>query len=262
MSQKSANRRDFLRHSTLAAGTLAAADAGCARRAHASSDETLKIALIGCGGRGTGAVVDCLKAAKLLGRPVKLIAVADAFEDRARSRSKASSGTGKPRLTFPTSACSSAWTHIRKPWIAASTLVLMASPPGFRPLQYAAAVQAGKHVFMEKPLCTDAPGYQQIMKANEMADQKGLKVVVGLQRHHQGPYLQGVQEIHDGKLGEIQFLRVYWNGSGGGARTSVRGRRMTRRRCSSRSATGAVSAGSTATTSSSSTCTTSTSPTG
>ncbi len=96
-------------------------------------------------------------------------------------------------------------------------MVLMAAPPGFRPLHYAAAVKAGKNVFMEKPLCTDAPGYRQIMAANEQADKKGLKVVVGLQRHHQGPYIQGIQEIHDGKLGDIEFLRVYWNGSGGGA---------------------------------------------
>ena len=66
-------------------------------------------------------------------------------------------------------------------------------------------------------LCTDAPGYREIIAANEQADKKGLKVVVGLQRHHQGPYIQGIQEIHDGKLGDIEFLRVYWNGSGGGA---------------------------------------------
>ena len=96
-------------------------------------------------------------------------------------------------------------------------MVLMATPPGFRPLHYAAAVKAGKNVFMEKPLCTDAPGYREIIAANEQADKKGLKVVVGLQRHHQGPYIQGIQEIHDGKLGDIEFLRVYWNGSGGGA---------------------------------------------
>jgi myo-inositol 2-dehydrogenase/D-chiro-inositol 1-dehydrogenase len=85
-------------------------------------------------------------------------------------------------------------------------------------LQYTAAVKAGKHVFMEKPLCTDAPGYRTMVEANKMADQKGLKVVVGLQRHHQAGYIQGVKEIHDGKLGEIQFLRVFWNGLGGGAR--------------------------------------------
>ena len=76
--------------------------------------------------------------------------------------------------------------------------VLMATPPGVRPAQYTAAVEAGKHVFMEKPLCTDAPGYRKLVAANELADQKGLKVVVGLQRHHQAGYLRGIQEIHEG----------------------------------------------------------------
>ena len=84
-------------------------------------------------------------------------------------------------------------------------------------MQYAAAVKAGKHVFMEKPCCTDAPGYRSLVETNKLADEKNLKVVVGLQRHHQAGYIQGIQEIHDGKLGDIQFLRVYWNGSGGGA---------------------------------------------
>ena len=96
--------------------------------------------------------------------------------------------------------------------------VLLATPPGFRPQHYAAAIAAGKHVFMEKPCCTDAPGYRSLLETNKLADAKGLKVVVGLQRRHESGYLHGVQKIHDGELGKIQFLRVFWNGSGGGAR--------------------------------------------
>jgi len=71
---------------------------------------------------------------------------------------------------------------------------------------------------MEKPCCTDAPGYRSLMKTNEQADAKGLKVVVGLQRRHQSSYLHGVRRIHEGALGKVHFLRVFWNGSGGGAR--------------------------------------------
>ncbi len=97
-------------------------------------------------------------------------------------------------------------------------LVVMATSPGFRPMHYAYAVQQGKHVFMEKPCCTDAPGYRSLVESNKLADQKKLNVVVGLQRHHQAGYLQGVKEIHDGKLGDVVCLRVYWNGLGGGAR--------------------------------------------
>lgn len=218
MSLKSSTRRDFLKHSALAAGTLAAVQTGLARSVHAAADETLKIALIGCGGRGTGAVVDCMNAAKILGRPIKLVALADVFENRLRSSLRNIQRDWEANVDVPDERAFVGLDAYKKALDCDIDMVLMASPPGFRPMQYAAAVEAGKNIFMEKPLCTDAPGYRQIMAANEEADKKGLKVVVGLQRHHQGPYLQGVQEIHDGKLGDVQFLRVYWNGSGGGAR--------------------------------------------
>ncbi len=218
MSSRSSSRRDFLRHSAVATGTVAALSASFARRVHAASNEPLKFALIGCGGRGTGAAVDCLKAAEILGQPLQLVAVADAFEDRARASLRGITDQMAAHVDVPQERVFTGLDAYQKAIGCGVDLVVMAAPPGFRPLHYAAAVQAGKHVFMEKPLCTDAPGFRQVMAANELADKKGLKVVVGLQRHHQGPYLQGIQEIHDGKLGDIQFLRVYWNGSGGGAR--------------------------------------------
>jgi hypothetical protein len=218
MSSTSSSRRDFLRHSVVAAGTVAALQASFARSVHAASNNALTFALIGCGGRGTGAAVDCLKAAEILGQPLKLVAVADAFEDRAKSSLRGITDQMAAQVDVPKERIFTGLDAYQKAIDCGVDLVVMASPPGFRPMQYAAAVQAGKHVFMEKPLCTDAPGFRQVMAANELADKKGLKVVVGLQRHHQGPYLQGIQEIHDGKLGDIQFLRVYWNGSGGGAR--------------------------------------------
>ncbi|MHB8970346.1 MAG: Gfo/Idh/MocA family protein [Pirellulaceae bacterium] len=217
MSQTSSSRRDFLKHSAIAAGTIAALQTSVVRNAHAAADNTLKIALIGCGGRGTGAASDCLDAAKILKQPMKLVAVADAFEDRARNSLKALQEKWAGSVEVPDDRVFIGLDAYQKAIDCGIDLVVMATPPGFRPLHYAAAVAAGKNVFMEKPLCTDAHGYRAIMAANEAADKKGLKVVVGLQRHHQGPYLQGIQEIHDGKLGEIEFLRVYWNGSGGGA---------------------------------------------
>jgi predicted dehydrogenase len=81
-------------------------------------------------------------------------------------------------------------------------------------MQYAAAIKAGKHVFMEKPCCVDAPGFRMLMEANELADQKGLKVGVGLQRHHQASYVETIKRIHDGAIGRIMLLRAYWNGHG------------------------------------------------
>ncbi|MHB0956639.1 MAG: Gfo/Idh/MocA family protein [Pirellulaceae bacterium] len=217
MSPISSTRRDFLRHTAVTAGTIAALQTSFVRHAHAAADNTMKIALIGCGGRGTGAANDCLNAAKILNQPMKLVAVADAFEDRARGSLNALRQEWKDAVDVPQERVFVGLDAFQKAIDCGVDLVLMAAPPGFRPLHYAAAVKAGKNVFMEKPLCTDAPGYQTMVTANELADKKGLKVVVGLQRHHQGPYIQGIQEINDGKLGDIEFLRVYWNGSGGGA---------------------------------------------
>jgi len=93
-------------------------------------------------------------------------------------------------------------------------MIITATPPGFRPLVYKAAIEAGKHVFMEKPCCVDAPGYRMLMEANKMADEKGLKVGVGLQRRHSPGYVNGIKQIHDGKYGDLICLQAYWNGGG------------------------------------------------
>ena len=217
MNQVPSSRRDFLKHSAVVAGTAVAVQSGIARGVHAAGSEVLKIALIGCGGRGTGAANDCLNAAKILGRPVKLIAVADAFDDRARGSLGHLKKEWAAQIDVPAERTFVGLDAYQKAIDCGVDMVILGTPPGFRPLHYTAAVKAGKHVFMEKPLCTDAFGYRLLVEANKSADQKGLKVVVGLQRHHQADYIQGIQEIHEGKLGEIQFLRVYWNGSGGGA---------------------------------------------
>lgn len=218
MNQVPSSRRDFLKRSAAAAGAVATLHSGIARTAHGAGSDLLKIALIGCGGRGTGAANDCLNAAKTLGQAMKLIAVADAFEDRARNSLSHLKREWAAQVDVPDERVFVGLDAYQKAIDCGVDMVVMGTPPGFRPLQYAAAVKAGKHVFMEKPCCTDAPGFRQLVEANKMADEKGLKVVVGLQRHHQAGYIQGVREIHDGKLGDIQFLRVYWNGSGGGAR--------------------------------------------
>ncbi len=93
-------------------------------------------------------------------------------------------------------------------------LVLFATPPHFRPIHYAAAVKAGRHVFLEKPCCVDAPGYRQLLAANEVAKAKRLSVVVGLQRRHQPLYLEKIKKIRDGAVGQIRLVRTYYNASG------------------------------------------------
>ncbi len=108
-------------------------------------------------------------------------------------------------------------------------LVILATPPGFRPLHFEAAVQAGKHVFTEKPVATDAPGIRRFLAANEEAKKKNLKVGVGLQRHHQLGYLETMKRLKDGAIGDIVATRVYWNGDRPWKHTASRSAKIEKR---------------------------------
>jgi len=200
--KKKPSRRDFLKSSSAAAaGVALAGGLSIARSAHAQGSGELKAVLIGCGGRGGGAAGNFLRNPN-----TKIIAVADAFENKAKGAAgRYKLGEDKAFWGFDA---------YRKAIATDCDMCIIATPPGFRPIHYKAAIEAGKHVFMEKPCCTDAPGFNMLMEANKMADEKGLKVGVGLQRHHQGSYIQGIKEIRDGKYGDILFTRVYWNGGG------------------------------------------------
>ena len=134
----------------------------------------------------------------------------------------------------------------KKAIAAGVDMVLLATPPGFRPIHYAAAVEAGKHVFMEKPCCIDAPGFRSLLETNKLADEKGLKVAVGLQRRHSKHYRGKVAEIRDGSLGDLTLLRAYWNSDP----IWIRKRKSAAgRKWNTRCATGTISSGSAATTS-------------
>jgi myo-inositol 2-dehydrogenase/D-chiro-inositol 1-dehydrogenase len=200
---KNPSRRDFLKGSAAAVtGATLAGGLNIARSAHAAGDDKIRIALIGCGGRGNGAAGDNLKGCE----NTEIVAVADAFERAAKGA--ANRWNVSPEKTF--------WgLDAYKKAIAADVdMVIMATPPGFRPIQYKAAIEAGKHVFMEKPCCVDAPGYRMLVAANKLADQNGLKVGIGLQRRHDQGYVNGIQKIHDGKYGDLILLQAYWNGGG------------------------------------------------
>jgi len=214
MSQmKKPTRRDFLKTSSaaLAAGTVAGS-LSIARSAHAAGGDQIKIALIGAGGRGKGAVSNNLGSCE----NVKLVAVADAFEDNARGalntfqNNKACAG----KLDVPENRIFWGFDAYRKAIDCGVDMLIIATPPGFRPVHYKAAIEAGKHVFMEKPLCVDAPGFRSLMKTNKLADEKGLRVGVGLQRHHHKSYIETIKRIQDGAIGELKYLQAYWNGGG------------------------------------------------
>jgi len=199
--KKNSTRREFLKSSSAAAGVALAGGLSITRSAHAQGSGELKAVLIGCGGRGSGAAGNFLKNPN-----TKIVAVADAFEDKAKG------AAGRYKLS--PEAAFWGFDGYRKAISVDCDMCIIATPPGFRPIHHKAAIEAGKHVFMEKPCCTDAPGFNMLMETNKLADEKGLKVGVGLQRRHQASYTQGIKEIRDGKYGDIMFTRVYWNGGG------------------------------------------------
>ena len=205
------SRRDFLKASSMAvAGASLAGGLSITRSAHAAGNDVIKVALIGAGGRGTGAAAQLMTADKNL----KLIAVADAFGERATKALASLKKNYAEQVDVPDDRVFLGLEAYKQALATDADLVVLATPPGFRPLHYQAAVAAGKHIFMEKPCCVDGVGYRMLMEANKAADQKNLLVGVGLQRRHEPQYIETVKALQDGALGDIQFLRVYWNGSG------------------------------------------------
>jgi predicted dehydrogenase len=204
-----ASRRDFLKRSAIA-GAAAAAGLSVARAAHATGSDVLRVALVGAGGRGTGAAMDILGTKA----NVKLVAVADAFPERVAGAVK-NLAKGQPgRVDVPKERQFAGLDAYEKAIQCGVDLVLLCSPPGFRPAQFEAAVAAGKHVFMEKPVATDSPGVRRILAANLAAKEKKLAVAVGHHLRHETKHQEVVKRIHDGLIGQVKFLRVYFNTSG------------------------------------------------
>jgi predicted dehydrogenase len=207
MSSRS-SRRDFLKSSAVAGGALAAAVANV----HAGGTEsTIRVGLVGCGGRGTGAAEQCLRA----DNNVRLVAVADAFRDRAenclRHLRGAQAVANKVAVENDNIFVGlSAYQQL----IPQVDLVLLATPPGFRPAHIEAAVNARKHVFTEKPVAVDGPGVRTVLAAYERANQNHLSAVAGTQRRYQTGYRESMQRIHNGDIGTITSATCYWNQGG------------------------------------------------
>ena len=203
------SRRDVLR---AAGSTAAVASATLGMRGvHADnpSGETLKVGLIGAGGRGRGALVQTLSVP---GSNVKLTAIADAFKGGIDGTMRALNEM-QDKVDCPEDRRYDGLEGYKRV-IDASDLVILATPPGFRPFHFDAAVQAGKHVFMEKPVCVDSYGARRVLEAARQADEKKLKVVVGLQRRYQTNYREALTKVREGMIGDIIGGQVYWNGSG------------------------------------------------
>ncbi|WP_422083473.1 Gfo/Idh/MocA family protein [Ulvibacterium sp.] len=204
---KSTTRRKFVKTSakTAAAG-LVFAQLPVFSSAHVLGQERLKLGLVGCGGRGTGAVFQALTASK----SVQLVAMGDVFQHEMDSSLQRVSKDFPDQVDVPKEH-QFLGLEAYKDVIAECDAVILATPPGFRPEHFEHAVASDKHVFMEKPLAVDSPGYRKVLETGRQATQKKLNVVVGLQFRYEIAMNEMVNKIHDGELGEILSTDVYYN---------------------------------------------------
>ena len=198
------SRRDFLKAGAATSATVAFAPG----KAFAAGSDTIRIALIGCGSRGTGAAKNCLASSEGL----QLIALADLFED------KLAAGLAAIKKDFPDQVKVTPETTFigfdaYKKVMATKDVdvVLLTTPPGFRPTMVAAAVEAGKHIFMEKPGGVDPVGIRSLMASADKADEKGLSIVVGTQQRWQPQYQMVIEKLRNGELGDIVSGQAYWH---------------------------------------------------
>ena len=231
MSTFDLSRRSFLGKSSLAAAGVAALSqvpfvhvAGAA-----ASDMQINIGLVGCGGRGTGAVLNAMGAATkviypstgyhtedpaagaTIARPnIRVVALADLFEEKVQTCKTRMEKVG---CNIEKNRCFSGFDAYKQLMaVPEVNYVILATPPHFRPAQLMAAIEAGKHVFIEKPCAVDAPGVRMVMAAGELAKKKNLGIVAGTQRRHQKSYMETVKRLREGAIGEIVYGRCYWNG--------------------------------------------------
>ena len=204
------NRRKFIKKSSLIAGTILANPLSVSASANVAGSENLKIALIGCGGRGTGAASQVLTT-----HPgTRLVAMADTFRSQLdKSYKLLLEKHGPQKVAVPVDHQFIGLNGYKQA-IPLADVVLLATPPGFRPAHFEEAVKQSKHIFMEKPVATDVPGVKKVMSLAEEAGKKNLKVLVGHHLRFQKSIIESVNRIHDGALGEIISMNCYFNTAG------------------------------------------------
>ncbi|HOI44826.1 MAG TPA: Gfo/Idh/MocA family oxidoreductase [Candidatus Aminicenantes bacterium] len=198
-------RRDFIKTSVSA--SLAAAVPG-GLGLHADGSDAIRIGMVGCGGRGTGAAINCMDAAP----GVEVVAMFDLFQDRIEKSLAALREKHADKIKVKPETCFTGFDGYKKICALPDVnLIVLAAPPGFRPIHLKAAVEAGKNVFMEKPVAVDPVGIRSVIASSELAKRKGLAIVAGTQRRHQTSYRELMKRIHDGQIGEIVGGQCYWN---------------------------------------------------
>lgn len=203
-------RRKFVKGSALAAGSLLFTPMVQANALRQNQNPVLRLAVIGCGGRGTGAIRQALQADP----DTELVAMADAFQDRLDDcYNNLTQIFDKKRLKVKDADKYVGFDAYKKA-IDKADVIILATTPAFRPVHFRYAIEQGKHVFMEKPVAIDAPGIRSVLETGRMAKEKELCVVTGLQRHYETKYRELYKQVQDGSIGKITGGSVYWNSSG------------------------------------------------
>lgn len=197
------SRRHFLKNSSIAAAAAAVSFPSVL----AQAKKPMNAVILGIGGRGGGAGSNFLEAAKIVGVDAKIVAVADLFPEQSKR--------GKESFGVPEDKCFSGFdAYVKALEQPGVNYAILAAPPGFRPPHFKACIEAGKNVFMEKPVAVDGPGAAIMYKAGDEAKKKNLKVAAGTQRRHQASYIETIKRLQGGAIGDIVTLRAYWVNGG------------------------------------------------
>jgi predicted dehydrogenase len=204
------SRRDFLKTATaVAVGTSLGTREILG--AYAGGSDAIRVGVIGCGGRGSGAANDVLAGAE----GVTIVAMGDAFEDRLeQSLARLKKGKFAAQVDVPKERQFVGFDAFEKVIASDVNYIILATPPGFRPQHLKAAVAAGKHVFTEKPVAVDGAGIRAVLEVYEEAKTKGLGIGAGTQRRHQTSYIETMKRVQDGGIGDIVAARAFWNQGG------------------------------------------------
>lgn len=205
METLNVSRRGFVKGLAVAGLAMQAAPLWAQKKSNAAAKpgRKLKIGLVGCGGRGRGAIGNLIEAAPIAGAEIEVVAVSDVFA-AATERAGEMFGVAAERRFHGFDA-------YRKVIEQPVDIVVLATPPNFRPAHFEAAVEAGRHCFIEKPVAVDPPGVRRMLAAGEAATKKGLSVVAGAQRRYQGNYLRNAHAVKNGAIGRILGGTVMWN---------------------------------------------------
>ena len=220
-SEAAHSRRAFLRKSAMVASTVASFAASGVPAVFAAGSDRMRVGVVGCGARGTGAAMNCV----LSSPGVEIVALGDVFPDRVQSCLARLRDNGQPKswdasrewreagqVKVTPETCFTGFDACQKVIGAGVDLVILAGPPHFRPAQLRAAVEAGKNVFMEKPVAVDPVGIRSVLQSSELAKQKGLAIVAGTQRRHENSYREMIARVRAGDIGEIVAGEAFWNG--------------------------------------------------